>query len=230
MFMRAILVIAGALLASPVVADCPTGMTLYARAWAITMQGYGSTEAVHAQLWNKGTQPIVLKSFSMQPLDTTAPLMVVAGPAGNGDPNQDPLDGTKQRLVKTIVDFAADYAAGFNGSAGGLLGLPPSAQSQHGEMRAQVSETSWLLAQVWHFRAHMQIEPITAMDGFVIPPGHGFTLRAGNPNQGYSVSFSWCEPTQQQSGSLPQPTYAGMLPKRKAPAKKAAISPWWNFK
>lgn len=169
---------------------------LYGRGWSFeVVPPYQATECVHAQLWNRGTVPIFLKSFCIMTTAELGPHRVVAGMAGNGDPNQDPLDGNRQRLVKSIADFGASYANGCDGTANGLPDGPPSALSKHGEMRGQISHTAWLLAQMWHgFVTHV-MQPVTMFDGLVINPGHGWTIRAGDnpPGVSYAVSFVWEE-------------------------------------
>jgi hypothetical protein len=163
-------------------------MKLYARAWHLNVAAprFEPTEAVHAQLWNKGSLPIRLKAFNAIPTSVNGPVSLVAGTGGNGDPNQAPLDGSMQRLHWTIVDFGAGGAGGVNGG---------NAQSLHGEMRAQISNAVWQLGQAWHFHVSHTTAPISALDGLEIPPGYGFMMRAGNPGISFNMSFSWWEPT-----------------------------------
>ena len=164
-------------------------MTLYSRAWFIVP---GVNDYGHMQLWNKGTQDIVLVQWSVF---TAAPTIAVAGPTGNGDPNQNPLDGSNQRLASLISapGYGASFANGVDGSANGLPDGPPSALSKHGEIRAMMEPLQFVLAQSDHFYASTTGPISTPPGGIPIPIGHGWTIRAGKKGVPMACSFKWFE-------------------------------------
>ncbi len=171
-------------------ATIPPGYRLFVRAASIVPT---TDEHVHFQLWNRGHLPIILWHWSAMSLQGTT---VAAGPTGSGDPNQSPLVGMT-RLVNDITAYTYSYAEGVDGSAGDATGLetgPASALSLHGEMRAQVTTTCWLLAQAYIGYATGPALQVDAQRGLIIPPGHGWTVRASVPRADLAVSFAWLEP------------------------------------
>jgi hypothetical protein len=169
----------------------PIGYRLFLRAASLSPT---TEENAHLQLWNKGTEIIVMWCWSIMSTDGTS---IAAGPTGSGNPNQVPTDGLAMRLVHDITAFTYSYPNGVDGSAGDPTGLasgPPSALSTHGEIRAQISTNPWQLAQAHIDFASKISTPIVAQRWLKIPPGHGWTVRASVPRAHLAVSFAWLEP------------------------------------
>lgn len=193
------------------------------------LTGLPTTVGMDVGMWVLPRTDVGMPETTITAINSPTSLTVANAPAGNGSVAL--TFSWRQRLTHSISDLpfgAAFDGNGCDGTCNAQLDGPPSALSQHGQVRVQVSGAKWLIAQSYHFFTTQTMPPVTHFRGLVLPPGQGLTVRSANANLAVTSSWSWCEPIPQKSGSLPQPTYAAMLPKRKVPAKKS--EPWWSFK